>query len=90
MPRDCRTPARSESEVMPEQQTERAVVQIRPALLNKQDAAMHLGIGLTKFDELRRAGAIPTYAIDTRLVFKVADLDAYVAGLEPLPMKDAS
>jgi excisionase family DNA binding protein len=63
---------------MPEQQTERAVVQIRPAFLNKNEAAKYLGIGLTKFDELRRAGAFPTYAIGRAIVFKPDDLDEWL------------
>jgi hypothetical protein len=68
-----------------EQQTRRSVVQIRPALLNKDDAAAHLAIGKTKFDELRRSGAFHTYEVGGRLVFKVTELDAYAESLEPLP-----
>jgi hypothetical protein len=39
---------------MPEQQTERAVVQIRPRVLTRDDAAAWLGVSGTTFDKLRK------------------------------------
>jgi hypothetical protein len=75
---------------MPEQQTERAVVQIRPAVLSRIDAAKYLGIGPTKFDELRKADAFRTFNLCGRVVFKVDDLDAYLETVFAEPPRKAS
>jgi hypothetical protein len=75
---------------MPEQQTERAVVQIRPRVLNKPAAAAWLGVSIATFDELRRTVPFRSYEIGGRVVFKVDDLDAYLETVFAEPPKKPS
>lgn len=50
-----------------------------PDMLTRREAAQHLRVGLTKFDELRDEGAFPTYWVGKRVRVMRADLERYLA-----------
>ena len=54
-----------------------------PELLNREQAADHLSVGTTIFDELRRENAFPEVAIRGKPRFRRSDLDKYIRRLKP-------
>jgi len=49
-----------------------------PAVYTKRGACEYLGVGRTKFDQLRRKGLVPDRRVDGALRFFREDLDAYL------------
>jgi excisionase family DNA binding protein len=52
-----------------------------PVTLDRFGAAEYLGFGLTTLAELTAAGAIPSLRVGRRRLYRVADLDAWLAAL---------
>lgn len=56
---------------------------VAPALLNRQQAARYLGISERTLWTLTNIGEVIAVRIGGRVLYRVADLDAYVASLKP-------
>jgi excisionase family DNA binding protein len=50
-----------------------------PAVLDRPGAANYLGLGLTTLAELTGTGAVPSFRVGRRRLYRLADLDAWLA-----------
>ncbi len=55
------------------------VIDVEPAAMDRKAAARYIGVGVTKFDELRRDGEFAPVQIGNSPMYLREDLDRYLA-----------
>lgn len=54
--------------------------EVNPAVMDRAGAARFLGIGLSTLAELTATGDVPSLKVGRRRLYRVADLDSWLAG----------
>jgi excisionase family DNA binding protein len=61
------------------QERQRRHSDLPPAVLDRHGAANYLSLGLTTLAELTATGSVPSLRVGRRRLYRVADLDAWLA-----------